>query len=206
MPRLIDLTNRRFGKLVVESHFSVNGNRQHFWKCQCDCGGHCVSAGHHLRQGSTKSCGCESAVKETHGLRQTRAYRIWSLMRHRCTNENSPGWNDYGGRGIRVCDSWRTFEGFFADMGHPPDGTTLDRIDNGGNYEPKNCRWATRHEQANNKRNNIVVTVEGEAMTLKQASRKFGFNYKTAHQRLARGWSLDRFISIHDRQTNESQP
>lgn len=188
MPKLIDLTGKQFGMLTVSGHAGVNAHRQHRWHCLCKCGNAVIVIGHHLRQGSSQSCGCTRGEK--HGLRQSRAYRIWSLMCHRCSNPNSPGWKYYGGRGIRVEECWLKFSGFFRDMGHPPPGTSLERINVNGDYGPSNCRWATRIEQANNKRSNRIVLLDGRMMTLASACREVGVNYKTAHTRLSRGSSV----------------
>ena len=97
------------------------------------------------------------ASKEKHGLYNTPTYRTWSQMLFRCNNPNSSSYTDYGGRGIRVCDRWNLLSNFVEDMGLRPENMTLDRINNNGNYEPSNCRWATRLEQAHNKRNNNEV-------------------------------------------------
>jgi hypothetical protein len=117
------------------------------------------------------------------------SYRIWQDMLQRCTNPNRPTYRYYGGRGIAVCERWRSFQAFVSDMGERPDGGSLDRINNDGNYEPGNCRWATTKEQARNRRSNRMLEIDGERMPVVVASERWGVPRYTLYSRLYDGWS-----------------
>lgn len=159
----IDLTGQRFERLLVLSlHHRTYG--QYYWTCRCDCGKETVASTAVLRRGTTRSCGCfkrenTSRLKKTHGHshcadgKPSRTYRAWQGMMSRCYTPTAKRYEDWGGRGIRVCDRWHEFENFLADMGECPAGLSIDRFpDNDGNYEPGNCRWANAQQQADNKR------------------------------------------------------
>lgn len=194
---LKDLHGQRFGALVPTSYVPGTKHVRSYWLCRCDCGAETKVCTNQLLTGRSKSCGCKigeniSKARSVHGHTaggNSRTYRIWANMVTRCHNPKADNWAHYGGRGIKVCDRWRgSFSAFLEDMGPAPDKLTLDRIDSEGPYEPLNCRWTTRLEQANNKRNTRFITVNGERMTVPQASRRFGLSYSLLHSRIASGW------------------
>jgi len=205
---IFDLSGRRFGRLTVVGFHgrsrSPSGNRRYKWVCRCDCGNASIVDGWHLRSSTTKSCGClqrdvmrklRTAHGATAGGRETTEFTIWKTMIQRCDDPNCKSFRNYGGRGITVCDRWRKFENFLADMGERPKGLTLERKDVNGPYKPENCRWATWSEQARNRRDSIVVTHCGRDMPLKTACEVVGLDYHTVWQRINRcGWSVERAL------------
>jgi hypothetical protein len=197
LPRSNDLTGQRFGSLTVLgfSHASADGRGRRYWRCVCDCGNEAAIRGDSLKGGGTVSCGCALMKKlRTHGHAPIRkaspTYRSWNRMRARCLKPTATQWKHYGGRGITVCKRWESFENFLADMGERPSlKHSIDRIDNSGNYEPGNCRWATMQEQCNNRRSSRMIEYDGVTMSLADWARKVGIKYQLLLQRLNRGWS-----------------
>lgn len=201
VPKAPDIAGLRFGRLTVVARVGSDNNGNSRWLCSCDCGEQRNVLAQSLRNGATRSCGCLNrelvAKRETqHGQTGTSTYRTWDAMLQRCTNPKHRKWPDYGGRGIQVCESWKKYEDFFSDMGARPDGMTIDRIDNDGDYTPENCRWATPTEQMNNRRNNRVFVINGERLTLSQACRKFQINKSTARNRLSRGMDIEAAMEV----------
>jgi hypothetical protein len=172
------------------------------WLCECSCGGTTIAFTGNLRRGHTQSCGClqmerTGNANRRHGESKQRISRIWSSMKARCTNPTVKCYPRYGGRGIKVCEEWDSYENFrdWALLNGYKDGLTVDRINNDGDYEPGNCRWTTKKEQSNNMRSNVRISFGGEEMTVAQWSRKMGFKDKTLHWRLKSGWSIEKAIT-----------
>lgn len=155
----LNLMGQRFGRLLALYPDGKNENNRHtYWTCMCDCGSVISVSGSKLKIGHTKSCGCiaterVSTLNRKHGRSRTALYAVWKTMRSRCYNPKHVSYQNYGARGIYVCDEWRnSYEAFVNDMGERPVGLTLERINNDGPYAPWNCKWATCLEQSKNKR------------------------------------------------------
>lgn len=196
----------KFGRLTtVQCIPSVERSGQK-WVCICDCGQERIVRRSGLLSGDNQSCGCLSRDNtvarftkhgQAGGGKPTKEYRVWSGMRARCRDPNYPGYHNYGGRGIKVCERWNeSFDNFFSDMGEAPSKShSLDRIDNDGNYEPENCRWATRKQQSRNTRQVVVVTYQGEPIKLPDLVERLNLDLRKVRQRLWHGWSLERALS-----------
>jgi len=202
MPQpLMDLTGQTFGRLtaVRRAEFPKQPTR---WECECSCGTRKLIRADCLRRGVTVSCGCwnrEQKIK--HGAafvgKKKPEYRIWKGMVGRCTSPGTTGYKDYGGRGIDVCAEWReSFQAFFDHVGKRPSSKhSLDRIDNNGNYEPGNVRWATPIEQARNKRTARFITHNGITKTLPEWAEDIGIMPATLRCRLKHGWPVERALT-----------
>lgn len=204
MSKKTEMIGKKFGKLTpIEEGGHMGGFLA--YKCQCDCGNTAIIRGTSLRSGNTTSCGCVHKtmvgnLNKKHGLKQTAEYSVWQNMITRCTNSNTNCFYRYGGRGISVCDEWRDFEKFYADMGNRPNGMTLERIDNNGSYSKENCRWATLKEQARNTRRTKLVEHNGKTQCLKDWANEVGIVYNTLRKRfIIYGWSFEKAISTPPR-------
>ena len=196
-----DITGARYGRLMVVGYAGKRG-AQSAWACVCDCGGRVYALGCNLKKGQTESCGClhkerTSIAKKTHGLSKQSEYSTYYTMLARCDHQVDN--NNHFIRGIRVCERWTSGEGgasgfecFLADMGRKPSPShTIERIDNDGNYDPGNCRWATRREQAANTPRNRFISYQGERLVLAEVARRSGVRRTTIARRLDSGWSID---------------
>lgn len=214
MPSLIDLTGERYGRLTVLTRATHTSHKRVCWLCCCDCGKATVVSGNDLRTGHTQSCGCYKidTAKEkgtVHGDNRkghrARLYTVWSGMMDRCYRPKNQKYDLYGGRGITVCTEWHDYETFraWALLNGYRDDLTIDRKDNDGNYCPENCRWATDVEQSNNRRNNHLVTYDGETHTMAEWARIKGMSWATLQHRIYRGWSLERAFNQPVRGANK---
>ena len=204
MSKKIDMIGKQFGRLKVVEESGHLGPFVAF-KCQCDCGNAVIVRGTSLRTGNTTSCGCVrkeivSDLNKTHGMRHKAEYSVWQNMISRCTNSNTNCFYRYGGRGITVCDEWRDFEKFYADMGDSPHGMTLDRIDNNGPYSKENCRWSTLGDQARNTRRTKLVEYNGKKQCLKDWASEVGISYNTLRKRFVLyNWPFEKALTTPPR-------
>lgn len=198
--------NSKYGMLTVMKRDGSTEGGHAMYLCKCDCGTIKRIYGVGLNNKRTVSCGCKrrslGGKNKTHGLTKTRIYSIWSGMKARCLNRRDDAYKYYGGRGIAICERWLSFENFLLDMGKEHTiGLTLERIDNNGNYEPSNVKWATLVEQANNKRNNRIIIVDGVTKTLSEYSKFSGIKVTTIHNRIKSGWSNKDAVTIPTKKT-----
>lgn len=207
--RFVDLTGKRFGRLTVLQRADGKEKRSYFL-CKCDCGNVLKIVGRDIKRGHTVSCGCykKEIIKQRNtvlfridGRTNTRLYKVWVSMKMRCENQNHKAYNDYGGRGITICEEWSKFENFkkwAIESGYNENCSvrelTLDRIDVNGNYEPNNCRWVDMKTQANNRRNNVFICINGENRTVSEWARYSNINLSTLWYRIKRGWTGEKLI------------
>lgn len=196
---------QKFGRLLVLEVVRVAG-RWHL-KCRCDCGKEVTATYLHVKRGNTSSCGClhrdrTSASHIKHGGKRVivppdKEYCVWQGMIQRCNDQHHKSFPDYGGRGISVCPEWlNSYQTFLSDVGRrPAPGYTIERIDNNGNYEPGNVRWATRREQGSNKSNNRRLEWNGKTQAMSQWAREFGIPYDSLRARLRYGWSMEKALT-----------
>ena len=181
----IDLTGQKFGRLTVINREENDNRGRARWRCKCECGNIVVVASSSLRSGHTVSCGCYNRDKcierhTTHGMSNTRLFRIWCGMKERCNNPNNTRYENYGGRGISVYEDWKDFLKFkeWAEKRGYSDELSIDRIDVNGNYCPDNCRWIPMIEQSNNRTNSVYITINNKRATVADWQRKTGLSRK----------------------------
>jgi hypothetical protein len=198
---LVDLTNQRFGRWTVIKRVNKYKKHDSFWLCKCDCGNEKIVSARILKCGDSSSCGCYSdevrRLKKTHGLGDSPVYFVHRNMLERCFNPEHEAYKNYGGRGITICDEWLSltiFHAWATKSGYKK-GLTLDRIDNNGNYEPDNCRWATPTEQGNNKRDNVFITLNGESRTIAEWVRLLNIPRHVINARIKKGKSPEEILA-----------
>lgn len=205
MSKFIDRTGQKFGRLTLIERVENNKFNQVQWKCRCDCGKEVIVKSYSLTTGQTKSCGCLkkeqnyiNIAKVKHNMTNTRLYNIWRNMKSRCLNPNNKRHKFYFDKGITVCDEWKNdfmnFYNWAINNGYR-DNLTIDRINNNGNYEPKNCRWATITEQNNNQSNNIRIKYNESEYTLSELSKIYNIKRATLYDRIKRGWTIDEALN-----------
>lgn len=205
-----DIEGQAFGRVTVLRFAGTNNHNKALWECACQCGKICIITGSKLRSGATQSCGCLHGEK--HQRSHCPEYKVWYGMIQRCHNPNDSAFVNYGGRGISVCDRWRhSFQNFASDMGNRPTPKhSIDRIDNGKNYCPENCRWATKKEQCRNKRTNRYLTINGETKILQEWADQYGVRSCLLTIRLKRGWPPEKAVTTpamaHPRRKSHPKP
>ena len=209
MPKIYRLEGQRFGRWTVIEQAGVDGRGEKMYRCRCDCGTISVVRSSNLRTGRSSSCGCfanelTSERSKTHGMTNTRLFRIWSGIKHRCYIESDYHYKWYGMRGITMCDEWKgdfmAFYNWSMANGYC-DNLSIDRIDNDGNYCPENCRWVSQSEQTRNQCRNIMLTYNGETLCAADWAKKTGISDSTIYWRKKHGWSDERILSepVHRR-------
>jgi hypothetical protein len=203
--RVVDLTGRKFGKLTVVD-IAYLKNRHIYWNCLCECGNTKIVNGIGLKRGTTKSCGCYNreclSNRKIHGLSKRRIHNIWCGMKARCYNPHVQCFSHYGGRGIQVCDQWLHDSKAFIDwsMSHGyTDELSIDRTDVNGDYEPDNCRWASKGEQARNTTQNHFITINGLTKCFSDWAHDAGISVQTAIKRMYRGWTVEQALGLEKR-------
>lgn len=194
------MIGQKFNRWTIVAESEVKLNKRTTYLCRCDCGTEKLQQGSMVKHGHTKSCGCfnreqSSKKHRQHGLSLTPIYGVWKNMMKRCNYIGSKDYYLYGGRGIAVCERWHTFQNFYDDMGDIPfPHAQLDRMDVNGDYENRNCKWATPAENQHNRRDNRLLTYRGETLCLGEWEQKTGFPRNMLHSRLSRGWTMERAV------------
>jgi len=189
----------KYGRLTVIG--ASTGGKSPKVLCRCECGTEKLIATGSIRSGDTRSCGClhketAGAHLKKHGMFNRPEHTVWRKMVERCTSPKCKDFPRYGGRGVGVCAAWlESFANFYADMGPRPDGMSIDRIDNDGNYEPANCRWATKAQQSANRSDNVHIEHCGRRQTLTQWANEAGLRPGTLWHRIRAGWPAERALT-----------
>lgn len=203
-----NIVGKRYGQLTVLREVpttpSIKKAQGQQFECRCDCGNTIIIGRYRLL--NRKSCGClsKSGTRKTHGLANTRLYRVWTGMKTRCYNSKFPSYKDYGGKGIDICDEWRndfmSFYNWAYTNGYDDKAEygmcTIDRIDNGKGYSPDNCRWVSNRTQANNKTNNRLISYKGERYNMTQLANKYDIPLDILSHRLKCGWEIEKAIEM----------
>ena len=195
--RIKNLVSMRFGNLIVTEFSEISKHGKARWKCQCDCGKNTIVVGSSLVNGGTKSCGCMmrhfvSLSKIKHGMCRTHEYYVWCAMIRRCSSPNDPAYHNYGGRGIHVCERWKSFIHFIEDMGSRPSAKhTIERMNNKNGYSPENCTWEIRKKQSRNTRQNKLITYMGKTQCLADWTDEFGIDERVLRYRASKGWDFE---------------
>lgn len=213
MGKVKDLVGKKFGRLtVIEQHGftekNEHGSKQAIWYCKCDCGNYCeIPSGTLTRKRNNHSCGClaKEHLKDmakgniTHGMSNTGLYRSYKAMMSRCYRKKDIHYNAYGKRGIVVCKEWKDNSKAFIEWGLSNgwrEHLTLERIDVNGNYEPSNCKWIPMKDQYDNKRQNVMITFNGETHNATYWGRKFNINPQAIRWRYRHGWNIERIFEL----------
>lgn len=215
MGKSLDLSGQRFGRLTVlklekQEQRIIKGKKYgqiYYYLCKCDCGNILTVKRSLLLANKTTSCGCYKhdivkSVNTKHGKRNTRLYKIWCNIKYRCNNKNAINYKRYGGRGITICDEWmKDFKNFYdwAINNGYNDLLSIERINNNGNYEPSNCKWATNKEQAQNRRSNFNITLDNKTQCLTKWAEDYNIDESAVRDRIARGWSFEKAIKTTSR-------
>lgn len=193
----LDLTGQRFGRWSVISFSHKNSGGERYWNCRCDCGAERPVKANGLTSGRSTSCGCyHRETVSMHGMTGKPTFISWLSLKGRCLNPESPDYHRYGGRGIKVCERWaNSFDAFVSDMGHRPEGTTLDRIDVNGNYEPGNCQWSSASRQQRNRRDTRMATFRDITKCLSDWEDETGIPASVLGWRLENGWTAEKALT-----------
>ncbi len=200
-----NMVGKKYGFLTVLSEIELRNKNGHImYNVKCDCGKEKSVLGASLRNGLSRSCNKCTLLTGSHGMWNTKVFKVWTSMKSRCSNANSPSYKNYGARGIKVCDRWlNSFENFYKDMGEPNE-LTLERIDVNSNYEPSNCKWASPKEQSRNRTNNVFYTYKKQTKCVGEWCELLKMPTSTFYNRIKRGWSIDEIIETPIRKINRT--